>query len=74
MADRQSSSRTRGVELLGLNLSPYDLDRIKSLAMEHYLDHGSPDVARSWVAALNTYLLNMGIEPNLNVKLTKDTK
>lgn len=54
--DSVSSSRERGQELLGYQFSPRDLEQLKSMAMQHYLDNAGSSMARSWVAAVDLYL------------------
>jgi hypothetical protein len=54
--DRPASSRRRGVTLDGFELDTVDLDQLKSWAIEHYRDSGTPDHARSWVAAVERML------------------
>ena len=54
--DRPTSSRRRGATLDGFELDTVDLDQLKSWAIEHYRDSGTPDHARSWVAAVERML------------------
>jgi hypothetical protein len=65
--DRKSSSAEPSVDLAGVKLSRYDLDLIRSNAVDHLRDYKATP-AEAWVTCTLAYLIKLG-----HLKLKRST-
>jgi hypothetical protein len=57
----RSTSRRYGVEIGGVQITPFDLNLIQSNARDILLDEQGFDVGRAWVTATLNYLVSIGV-------------
>lgn len=63
--DRKASSRVYGVSIGGVELTPYELQLLKSQANDILRSEANMDSSRAWATAVLNLLVSRNVLPNI---------